>query len=175
MTSLICRFDTPSSVLGWQPINDGVMGGVSSSQMRFDPAGHAVFAGEVSLLNNGGFASVRAPVRLGGLKTTAYRITALGDGHTYKLNLRADSGFDGLSYQANFTPVNGQWSQTDLPLAEFSPTFRGRLLSNAPPLQPALVTQIGLMISGRQAGRFCLLTKSIEAADAINGGIEPVF
>lgn len=172
MTSLIHRFDTSSSVLGWQPINDGVMGGVSFSRMQFDPAGHAVFAGEVSLLNNGGFASVRAPLRLGGPDTTAYCITAWGDGRTYKLNLRTDAGFDGLSYQASFTPAKGKWIQTELPLVGFSPTFRGKLLSDAPCLQPAMVTQIGLMISGRQAGSFRLLLNSIEAVGVINANVK---
>ena len=43
----------------WQPINDAVMGGVSVSSLRFDPAGHAVFEGSVSFERNGGFASVR--------------------------------------------------------------------------------------------------------------------
>ncbi len=172
MPTLIHHFDSPSSVLGWQPINDRVMGGVSSSQMLFDPAGHAVFSGEVSLRNNGGFASVRAPLlRLGGPGTLAYCITAWGDGRTYKLNLRTDAGFDGLSYQASFTPVKGQWSQTGLPLAEFLPTFRGRVLPGAPSLQPAQVTQIGLMISDRQTGPFCLLLKSIEAAGATHRSI----
>lgn len=167
MADVIELFDNPSSVLGWQPINDRVMGGVSFSQMGFDPAGHAVFAGEVSLRNNGGFASVRAPVlRLGAPGTIAYCITAWGDGNTYKLNLRTDSGFDELSYQASFTPATGRWSQTELPLAKFLPTFRGRLVPDAPPLQPALVTQLGLMISDRQAGPFRLLLKSIEALSA---------
>ncbi len=53
MPTLINRFDTPASTLNWQAINDGVMGGVSVSRMRFDLAGHAVFEGEVSLENNG--------------------------------------------------------------------------------------------------------------------------
>ncbi len=56
---LLIDFADPSTVALWNPINDGVMGGVSSSQMRHDPAGHAVFTGRVSFENNGGFASVR--------------------------------------------------------------------------------------------------------------------
>ena len=167
MANLINLFDNAASVSGWQPIDDRVMGGVSFSQMRFDPAGYAVFAGEVSLRNNGGFASVRAPLlQMGGPATVAYRITSWGDGHTYKLNLRTDCGFEELNYQASFTPKNGQWSQTELLLAEFVATFRGTVLPHAPPLQPALVTQLGLMISDRQAGPFRLLLQSIEAVGA---------
>jgi hypothetical protein len=49
MQTLIHHFDTPASTQNWHPINDGVMGGASSSQMRFDVAGHAAFEGVVSL------------------------------------------------------------------------------------------------------------------------------
>lgn len=60
MPNLIHRFETPVSTQLWQAINDGVMGGVSVSRLRFDSTGYAVFEGVVSLENNGGFASVRA-------------------------------------------------------------------------------------------------------------------
>lgn len=164
MPTLIFRFDTPTSTQSWQAINDGVMGGVSVSRMRFDLAGHAVFEGDVSLENNGGFASVRAPqLDLGGTDTVAYGLAAWGDGHTYKLNLRTDSGFDGVNYQAVFTPAPGLWTQTVLPVGAFEPSFRGRFVQGAPALQPASVRQVGLMISDKQAGEFRLLVKTIEA------------
>lgn len=164
MPSLIHRFDTPASTQDWQPINDGVMGGVSVSTMRFESVGYAVFEGEVSLENNGGFASVRAPsLDLGCADTMAYSLTAWGDGHTYKLNLRTDSGFDCVNYQAVFRPAPGLWTQTVLPVAAFEPNFRGRLVPGAPPLQPQAVRQVGLMISDKQAGPFRLMIKTIEA------------
>jgi NADH dehydrogenase [ubiquinone] 1 alpha subcomplex assembly factor 1 len=168
MPTLIHRFDTPASTWNWQPINDGVMGGASSSQMRFDVAGHAAFEGVVSLENNGGFASVRASqLDLGFADTVGYLLTVWGDGHTYKLNLRTDSGFDGVNYQAAFTPAPGVWTQAVLPLAAFDPCFRGRRVPGAPSLQPEAVKQVGLMISGKQAGAFRLLVKTIEAVDHV--------
>ncbi len=140
------------------------MGGVSASRLRFDVAGHAVFEGDVSLENNGGFASVRASwLDLGCADTVAYGLTAWGDGHTYKLNLRTDSGFDGVNYQAVFTPAPGLWTQTVLPVAAFAPNFRGRVVQAAPPLQPEQVRQVGLMISDKQAGEFRLPVKTLEA------------
>ena len=164
MPSLIHRFDTPASTQNWQPINDGVMGGVSVGRMRFDLAGYAAFEGVVSLENNGGFASVRASqLDLGFADTVGYVLTVNGDGHTYKLNLRTDSGFDGVNYQAVFTPAPGVWTRTVLPLAAFEPSFRGRLVKDAPPLRPEMVRQVGLMISGKQAGKFRLMVKAIEA------------
>jgi NADH dehydrogenase [ubiquinone] 1 alpha subcomplex assembly factor 1 len=170
MTGLTHRFDTPASTCNWQAINDGVMGGVSVSRMRFDPASYAAFEGEVALDNNGGFASVRASqLALGCADTAAYRLIVWGDGHTYKLNLRIDTGFDGVNYQAVFTPAPGLWTQTVLPVRAFEPSFRGRLVQGAPPLRPAAVRQVGLMISDKQAGAFRLMLKSIEATDHLAG------
>ncbi len=167
MPNLIHRFDTPASVELWQAINDGVMGGVSAGQLRFDSAGYAVFEGDVSFENNGGFASVRAPgLALGAADTVAYVLTVWGDGHTYKLNLRTDTGFDGVTYQAAFTLAPGRWTQAVLPLLMFEPRFRGRLVQDAPPLRPEAVKQIGLVISDRQAGVFRLMVKTIEAVPA---------
>ena len=143
------------------------MGGVSTSRLTFDLAGHAVFDGTVSLQNGGGFASVRmSSLPLGGTTTLAYALTAWGDGRTYKLNLRTDAGFDGVNYQVSFTPPAGQWSQLVLPVAEFLPKFRGGQVEGAPSLRPELVTQVGLMISDKQAGPFRLLVKSIAAIES---------
>jgi hypothetical protein len=52
------RFDTVASVADFSPIDDRVMGGRSASRLRHDPAGNAVFEGEVSLADGGGFASL---------------------------------------------------------------------------------------------------------------------
>ena len=41
------HFDTAASVADFSPIDDRVMGGRSASRLRHDPAGHAVFEGEV--------------------------------------------------------------------------------------------------------------------------------
>lgn len=89
------RFDAPESVLEWQPINDGVMGGVSSSRLRHDPRGFAVFEGMVSLENRGGFASVRSQVRApANVDATSYLMEVFSDGKRYKFNLRTDDAFD---------------------------------------------------------------------------------
>lgn len=162
------RFDTPASTRNWRAINDGVMGGASVSRLRFDSAAYAVFEGEVSLENNGGFASVRASdLDLGCADTVAYVLTVWGDGRTYKLNLRTDTGFDGVTYQAGFMPAPGRWTQTVLPLAAFEPRFRGRLVPAAPALCPEAVRQVGLLISGQQAGAFRLMVKTIEAVSTL--------
>lgn len=170
------HFTTPTSTQAWQAIDDAVMGGVSASRLRFDAAGHAVFEGEVSLANHGGFASVRAPgLALGGADTLAYGLTVCGDGHTYKFNLRTDTSFDGVTYQAAFTPASRQWTRIVLPLAAFEARLRGRRVSGAPALRPESVRQVGLLISDRQAGPFRLMVKSIDALATLTtaGGSAP--
>lgn len=158
------RFEAQSSVDGWSAIDDRVMGGVSNSRVRYDPAGYAVFEGVVSLDRNGGFASVRSrPFDLGMPGTCAYWLEVKGDGKRYKLNLRTDDGFDGLNYQAVFEPPAGQWTTIKLPVPAFQPSFRGRNVANAAPLDPMRVRQIGLMIADRQDGAFFLALRSIQA------------
>jgi hypothetical protein len=74
----------------------------------------------------------------------------MGDGKRYKMNLRTADTFDGVNYQAEFQPQAGQWIEARVPLSAFVPNFRGRPFPGAPPLNPALVRQVGLMIAGWQ-------------------------
>lgn len=155
-------FDGGNTVDGWLPVNDAVMGGLSSSRFRYEPAGHAVFEGQISLERNGGFASVRAAqAALGSPGALGYILTVLGDGRRYKLSLRLEDSFDGVNYQAGFEPQAGQWIDVSLPLSAFAPSFRGRPVPGAPPLDPALVRQVGLVIADKQAGPFRLCIRSI--------------
>ena len=165
MTAVLFDFSDPKSVALWNPINDGVMGGSSRSQLRHDTTGHAVFSGEVSFANNGGFASVRCqPSDLGRNGVTAYLLAVRGDGKRYKLNLRTDNSFDGVNYQVQFDPPAGLWTTCRLPCADFLPSWRGRPVPDTPPLDTARVRQIGLMIADRQEGPFTLAVRSIAVA-----------
>jgi hypothetical protein len=156
------HFDSAAAVAGWSAIDDRVMGGISSSHLRFDEAGWAVFEGNVSLERNGGFASVRSrPCAFQLAGVSAFRLEVKGDGKRYKLNLRTDDAFDGVNYQAVFAPPAGQWLGVELPLAAFQATFRGRVVSAAEPLDPAQVRQVGLMIAERQSGPFSLALRAI--------------
>lgn len=156
------RFDTAASVADFSSIDDRVMGGRSTSRLRHDPAGHAVFEGEVSLADGGGFASVRSrPLPLGDEQAVTCRIEVLGDGKRYKLSLRTDDRFDGMTYQATFEPAAGEWTVLRLPLASFVPTWRGRPVESVAALRPEGLRQLGLVIADRQAGTFALALRSI--------------
>ena len=165
MSHVLFDFTDAESTASWQPINDGAMGGISVGALRFDPEGCAVFEGEVSFENNGGFASVRCRPRDFGIAgAEMLAIEALGDGKVYKLNLRTDDSFDGVNFQARFHPPAGVWSVSRLATADFLPNWRGRPVPDAPPLELSRLRQIGLMIADRQAGPFRLAIRSISAS-----------
>ena len=161
----IFEFANPATVKAWAPIDDRVMGGISSSLLRHDPAGHAVFQGNVSLERNGGFASIRSTSGNRGRDgARVCLVEARGDGKHYKVNLLSEDTFDGVSYQASFTAEAGDWQIVRIPLADFRPTFRGREVAGAPSLNPAHIRQVGLMIAERQAGAFALAIRRISLA-----------
>ncbi len=162
MSASLFDFTDPSAASAWQAIDDRVMGGISRSTLRHDPAGHAVFEGSISLERNGGFASVRSsPGERGLADAQACLIDLRGDNKQFKLSLLTDDGFDSLNYQASFAPKGTDWQTLHLPLAGFRASFRGREVTDAPPLDPARIRQVGLMIAARQAGRFELHIRRI--------------
>ena len=161
---MLFDFGDPSAVAQWGAIDDRVMGGVSSSRLRFDPAGHAIFEGNVSLERNGGFASIRSTAaRRGKPGAQTCFIEARAAGKHFKLSLLTDDAFDGIHYQARFAP-DARWQTLHIPLATFRATFRGREVPGAPALDPAGIRQVGLMIAGRQAGAFALDVRRIGLA-----------
>ena len=101
---LLFDFARPEACSVFAPIDDAVMGGRSSSRLERGE-GFAVFRGVVSLAEGGGFASVRsAPARHDLSQADGLWLRVRGDGRTYKLNLRTEASFDGVSYQASFAP-----------------------------------------------------------------------
>jgi NADH dehydrogenase [ubiquinone] 1 alpha subcomplex assembly factor 1 len=162
MHRLLFDFSDPRAVDAWQAIDDRVMGGVSRSRLRTDPGGHAVFEGEVSLERNGGFASVRCTPGDRGLRgATLCVIEVRGSGQRFRLNLLTDDRFDSVNYQIGFQAPTQGWETQRLPLTDFRASFRGREVTNAPPLDPAAIRQVGLMIAERQAGPFMLAIRHI--------------
>jgi NADH dehydrogenase [ubiquinone] 1 alpha subcomplex assembly factor 1 len=152
-------FSRPAAARGFRVINDGVMGGVSSSQLA-QSAGSLVFEGIVSLENNGGFASFRGPVTIPP-GTRSLRVTLRGDGQRYKLTLKAEDNNAGPQYQAGFV-APPDWVTVSFSAADFAASFRGRTVE-APALAMHEMRAIGVLIADRQAGPFRLEIRSIAA------------
>ncbi len=164
-TLLLFDFSDPAAAQGWVAIDDRVMGGLSRSSLQPHPAGHAVFAGMVSLDQNGGFASVRSsPGARGKPGATACLIELRGQGKQFKLSLLTDDGVDSHQYQASFMPDTPAWQTLRLPLAAFRASVRGRDVPGAAALDPARIRQVGLVIAARQAGPFALDIRRIALA-----------
>ncbi|MBS0304731.1 MAG: CIA30 family protein [Proteobacteria bacterium] len=165
MVKVLFDFTDPNAAGAWRATDDRVMGGVSRSRLRNDPAGHAVFEGEVSLAHNGGFASVRSSRGVRGQPgATACLTEARGDAKQFNLSLLTDDGFDSINYQASFAPDTSHWQTISRPISSFRDSFRGRGVPGAPVLDPARIRQVGVMIAARQAGPFALAIRRITLA-----------
>ena len=161
---IIVKFSSPEESARWEIINDGVMGGLSRSKMEITGNKTAIFQGEVSLENGGGFASVRTfpqDFHLEGY--TGLMLIVKGDGKTYRFRLRTDDTHEGIAYQAGFDTVPGEWITLYLPFDEFMPFFRGRVVEEAPYLDMSRIRRIGFMIAEGQEGPFRLEIKEIAA------------
>ena len=162
---MIYDFSSEEQLGQWMVVNDGVMGGVSKSSFtKGDPSG-AVFAGEVSLENYGGFCSVSgrlsAPVDASAF--SGIELRCRGDGKAYKLTLKNDQSFGGFAYQFRFTVSSEDWVSVRAPFSQFKASFRGQPAPEAPPLNPGVIQAVGLLISDKQAGAFKLEINSIQA------------
>ena len=160
---LLFDFSFPSEEKRWEIMTDEVMGGISQSQILITSNKTAIFSGELSLENYGGFASVRTQpqdYQLDGYAGLSLRVK--GDGKKYRLRLRTDE-FEGVAYQASFTTQSEKWIIVHLPFNEFIPVFRGRVVSEAPKLEAGHIRRIGFMIADKQAGPFTLEIEWVKA------------
>jgi len=144
----------------WYAVNDGVMGGVSSGEMTATDK-QLLFHGELSLQNNGGFASVRRPINEDMTGSIGVRLTVKGDGRKYQFRLRQDRNFDGVAWRHVFS-TDGSTQVLELKYADFEPVFRGRIVRSAGPVVAGQITQIGFMIADKTEGAFNLSVLGIE-------------
>ena len=157
-------FQANNNPADWVIVNDGVMGGLSRSEIDLPEGGAAVFRGVVSLENNGGFASTRTTSRnydLGGY--SGILIQVKGDGKRYQFRMRAGDRFDGVSYRCHFETEANKWMIIRVPFAECTPVFRGRVLPDVAPISAEHIQQLGFLISDKQQGPFKLEIKWIRA------------
>ena len=157
LLSLCCAVAAPAptnlaaDAASWRVLNDGVMGGVSTS--RVNRVGEALrFAGEISLANNGGFASMRRPfdaAALGG-SAAGVALQVRGDGNCYRLRIYTrdpdGGGENWYSHYATFDTRAGEVTTVQLRWPQFAASFRGRAV-DAPPIRFTEVIGIGVMIT----------------------------
>jgi len=144
----------------WLILNDGVMGGLSQSQVCETSTG-LEFRGYLSTENNGGFASIRKTenVSLDGI--IGFRLEFKGDGRCYQFRLRQDEDPRSVAWRRQFN-TDSSLQEVTILLNEFKPVFRGYPVPGAGALTPAAIRQLGFMLVDKIEGPFKLLIRSIE-------------
>jgi hypothetical protein len=151
----IYRFTTSTKVNEWRIVNDGVMGGISKSSLLLSDSGHGQFAGQVSLANNGGFASIQLNKTIKLRDENKFIVLRVkGDGKAYEFRLKGEIS-QSESYVHQFT-TSGEWENIKLPLSEFYPQFFGRKL-NRPNFNFKSIEQLSFLIANKQEEDFKLL------------------
>ena len=156
---VLFNFSNPAAMRGWQIEDDGVMGGISKGTFTRDPAGHAVFSGNVSLDNNGGFSSVQCyfdPIDVSSFRTAVIRFK--GDGKNYRFIVESEKDARHY-YVANFE-TTGDWQDFEIPLRKMYPVRRGDRL-DLPDYPGKTMAQIRFMIANGRAESFRLEIASI--------------
>ncbi len=163
---VLVDLEDAGEVAKWTTVNDPVMGGLSTSSVTFGDGG-LVFSGNISLQNNGGFASARSPQdpdigqRAAGAKSLGVR--ALGDGKTYVL--KVGNAGQPWSYIQRFPTDAGVQRSYELPIAGFEAV--GMRLDPAPDapqtLDPSSISQVAVYILDKQQGPFELTISAIDA------------
>ena len=146
----------------WNIVNDDVMGGISTSYLSVSDEKNLIFNGNLSLENNGGFASSRLGLKkniLKGVKSFIIRIK--GDGNSYKLRLSQDNRR--ASYSANFKSINDEWIDVSISIEDFTATWRGYTYNDYPSIDSERINSLGLQISDKQEGKFKLEIEYIKA------------
>lgn len=149
-SDMLFDFSNPSGTINlWGPLDDVVMGGVSASSFQqVDRA--ALFTGNVSTENSGGFASVRTrnfepAVNLSGCEGIELRVK--GDGNRYKFIARDDEKWDSIAYTYSFDTIADEWITLNIPFAELVPAFRAKTLKDASSIAVEHLRSLQLMLS----------------------------
>ena len=153
----IITFDSGPQEPRWVAVNDDVMGGRSSGGPTVSD-GALQFRGDLSLANNGGFASVRSVGRSFDLSSaSAVVLRVKGDGRRYQLRLATDLVYRGIavSFGSGFDTTAGQWTVVCVPLDSMQATVRGTPVPDAR-MDASQVREIGLLIADKREGSFAL-------------------
>lgn len=150
----------------WLILNDGVMGGLSQSKVCETSTG-LEFRGNLSLKNNGGFASIRKTVNVGLDGIIGFRLILKGDGRCYQFRLRRDEDPGSVAWRSQLK-IGSSLQEVTILLNEFKPVYRGRPVTGAGALTPDAIRQFGFMLVDKIEGPFRLLIRSIEPLFASN-------
>jgi hypothetical protein len=166
----------------WGAVDDVVMGGVSESGIRL-MSGYALFSGNVSIDNSGGFASVRTRNFDPSLDLSNYHGIELrikGDGQRYKIFVRTEATWDGVGYAYSFDTKPDEWMTVRVPFRDLVPIFRAKTVKDAQPIDLSQIRSFQLMLSKFEYDRQLnphfnpgLFSLQIESISAYDGRVTP--
>ncbi|MGB5320860.1 CIA30 family protein [Lutimonas sp.] len=156
----IFDFAKESSSEGWYVVNDGVMGGLSRGRFNIEQ-GLAVFKGQVSTDNNGGFTMIQNRFRTIVTENhKAFVIELKGDGKDYQFRVKSDK-YQQYSYVSQFS-TTGEWETITIPFSSMEPRFRGRAL-DLPNFNGTKIEEIAFLIGNKRDESFELQISNIQA------------
>lgn len=138
----------------WRIVNDGVMGGLSSSKATVKDD-IIIFSGNVSLENNGGFASLRSPVKDYNFeKLSGIEIKVKGDGKRYSISMKETTYFSGYFYTSTFQTKKDEWITIKIPFDQFKLYYFGKETKSNKKIPLNNIKEISLLIGDKQEGSF---------------------
>jgi hypothetical protein len=138
----------------WRIVNDGVMGGLSSSTVSVNDD-KIIFTGTVSLENNGGFASLRSPVKDYNFeKFSGIEIKIKGDGKRYSISMKETTYFSGYFYTSTFETKKDEWVTIRIPFEQFKLYYFGKETKSGKKIPLNNIKEISLLIGDKQEGDF---------------------
>lgn len=140
----------------WLTIHDTVMGGRSNGKVQRTEQNSLLFQGNLSLENNGGFASFRSADRNLSLPASdGIEIKVFGDGRTYICSLeRKGVNLFGGGYWQEFETRKGAWTVVRLPWSQFEAFSFGKKMENMPELTAETARSIGVYLYDMNPGPF---------------------
>lgn len=148
-------FTKPTEYQKWLAVNDNVMGGISMGRLTYDGKS-SQFQGELSLVNNGGFSSIKRSIEPLPKEMNTVELMFIGDGRTYQLRLTTCKDASPINYKHEFSTIKGKPQKKIFNLQDFQAVFRGRLLSEAPELIANDIKHVGFLIADKQTQPFSL-------------------
>ena len=149
-------------VNNWVVVLDGVMGGRSTGTASFTEKS-MVLEGQISLENNGGFASIRSPWGSYDLsEAKGIRIKLKGDGRKHTLMLEPTKQWYLPTYVYDIK-TKEKWQTIDIPVKDLRISQVGKQMEQGPSRDDLkAIKRMGFILFDKQSGPYRLEVASIE-------------
>ena len=148
---------------GWFVVVDGVMGGLSSGSLSVHDASMKM-EGEISLENNGGFASLRTDYQNYDLSPySRVVIKYRSSGHDFAMTLNNFRRFWQPRFKARLPNTQNEWSEVTIKFDDFKKMRFDEVLGAGPsPQELANIIRLGFISSEKKASSYSFEVASIE-------------